>query len=189
MRAVCALPVGNVPDCRTCCPTGTRACCRTSKRGSGHVRLYPLGIFPILLVMISMILAKELDANDGVTKEAIYRTALSPMTRHPARRLPEDGFEKIKRLDNKDLRNFRAVDQDAKRWKYNEKDIHDLQKYMTTNRYCRDSPNEKDTIKERNILGTSNMVCFVVSILSISILSLFTHPHMPRPSHQIWEIS
>ena len=46
VRAVCALPVGNVPDCRTCCPTGTRACCRTSKRGSRHVRLYPLGIFP-----------------------------------------------------------------------------------------------------------------------------------------------
>ena len=32
-----------------------------------------------LLVMISMILAKELDVNDGVTKAAIYRTALSPM--------------------------------------------------------------------------------------------------------------
>ena len=44
--AVCALPTGSIPDCRTCRPTGTRVCCRTSKRGSGHVRLYPLGIFP-----------------------------------------------------------------------------------------------------------------------------------------------
>ena len=46
VRAVCALSVGNIPDCRSCCPTGTRACCRTSKRGSGHVWLYQLGIFP-----------------------------------------------------------------------------------------------------------------------------------------------
>ena len=53
MRAVCALPVGNVPDCHTCCPTGTRACCRTSKRRSGHVQLYPLGIFPTSGVILT----------------------------------------------------------------------------------------------------------------------------------------
>ena len=53
MRAVCALSVGNVPDCCTCCPTGTRTCCRTSKRGSGLVRLYPSGIFPTVRTFIN----------------------------------------------------------------------------------------------------------------------------------------
>ena len=142
-----------------------------------------------LLVLISMILAKELDANDGLTREAIYRTALSPMTRQFAHRLLEDGVEKVKRFDKEDLRDFCAVDQDAKRWKYTKKEIHDLRKYMSTNRYCRDSPNKKDTINERNILGALNPVCFVVSILSTTMVSLFTYRHVPRPSHQTWKRS
>ena len=140
-----------------------------------------------LLVTISMILAKELDVNDSVTKEAIYRTALSAMTRQAAQRLLDVGIEKNECSDNGDLRHFCAVDKDAKRWKYNEKDIHNLRTYMTTNMYCRNSPNEKDTINERDIYGTSNQVCFVITILTILILSLFTYRLMLRSSHQTWE--
>lgn len=103
-----------------------------------------------------MILAKELDVNDGVTKAAIYRTALSPMNWRAAQRPMEDGCEKIKSFHNKELRNFCAVERNAKRWKYKENNIHELQKYMTANRYRRDSPNEKNTINERHVFGVSN---------------------------------
>ena len=42
---------------------------------------------------------------------------------------------------------FCAVDQDAKRWKYTEKEMNDLQEYMTSNKYCRDLPNKKYSIE------------------------------------------
>ena len=140
-----------------------------------------------LLVTISMILAKGLDDNGSVTKEAIYRTALSAMTRRSAKRLLKAGIKKNECFNNGDLRDFCAVDKDAKRWKYKEVDILNLRTYMTTNMYCPNSPNEKDTINERNIYGTSHQVCIVVTILPILIRYLFTYQLMLRSSHQTWE--
>ena len=69
MRAVCDLPVGNVPDCGTCCPPGTCACCRTSKRGSGHVQLYPLGIFPTMGSLDSAVAAPSTSLFSAVTPD------------------------------------------------------------------------------------------------------------------------
>ena len=64
-------------------------------------------------------------------------------TQQSAQRLLEDGVEKVKRFAKEDLRNFSVVDQDAKRWKYNKKEIHNLQLNISTNRYYGDSPNQK----------------------------------------------
>ena len=97
----------------------------------------------------------------GLRKKIIYHTVFPSMTRTSARRIFLDGKKKLDRLVGEDLRDFSAVDQDAKRWKYSEKKINELQAWMTSNKYCRDSPNERDTIDKRDLNGAPTL--FVVS--------------------------
>ena len=125
-----------------------------------------------LLRIVSMCLSKGLDDDSCVSRGAIYRHAFPSMTTTSARRLLTEGEKKRKKFEEGCLRDFRAVDKDAKRWKYSEQEIHELREWMTTNRECLHSPNEKDHIRERDLFGASN---HVVSILlyHTTLLTLF----------------
>ena len=68
-----------------------------------------------LLVMIGMCLSNRLNETTGVTKEVIYCTIFPSMTRGSAQRILSDGKKKLDRLVGKDVRDFSAVDRDAKR--------------------------------------------------------------------------
>ena len=107
-----------------------------------------------LLSIIGMCLANRLGDDDcDISKEALYRTVFKSVSRVSARRLMKKAGQKRKRFEEEELREFRCVDEEAKRWKYNESDIVELRKYMCNNRYTKDSPNTKDTVKARDIYG------------------------------------
>ena len=51
------------------------------------------------------------------------------------------------------MHEFRCVEEEARRSKYSVEDIIALRKYMCNNRYTKDSPNEEDTVRARDIYG------------------------------------
>jgi hypothetical protein len=106
-----------------------------------------------LLVMVGMCLSKGIEEDNAVSKRAVWRTVLSSMTRPAAYRLMKEGANKLKSFESAELRSFCAVDKAAKRWKYNDNEINDLREWMVSSNRCRDSPNEKDVICERDIFG------------------------------------
>ena len=69
--------------------------------------------------------------------------------------------KKRKRMTEQDLREFRAVDDDAKRWKYDKPEIVNLQEYMCDNRYTQTSPMTKDTIAKRDTYGTFKFFAYI----------------------------
>jgi hypothetical protein len=111
-----------------------------------------------LLVMVGMCLSKGIEEDDAVTKRAVWRTVLSSMTKLSADRLLKEGAKKLKSFESADLRLFCAVDKDATRWKYSHNEIIELREWMVSSNRCRDSPNEKDVICERDIFGMSIML-------------------------------
>ena len=110
-----------------------------------------------------MRLAKGLDGNSCVSREAIYQNALSSMTRISDQRLLKEGEKKIKYFEEICLQDFRAVDEDAKRWNYSEQEIYDWLEWMINNRECLNSPNKKDNMQLRDMFGALNHV-FSISL-------------------------
>lgn len=113
-----------------------------------------------LLIAIAMCVTHELD--DKVSKEAVIRQIFPAISRAAAQRLLKTAGKKRKRLEEEELYDFRMVDEERKRWKYTDEIILNLRHYMCNNIYTRDSPNSKDTIRERDTYGK----CTIHSSLS-----------------------
>ena len=106
-----------------------------------------------MLQMIAMCLVKRVDDNENVLHRSIFRTVFKSLGRWVTQRLMTKAGKKRKRMEDEDLREFRVVDANAKRGKYDEPEIVKLQKYMCDNRYTRTSPMTKHTIDKRDIYG------------------------------------
>ena len=119
-----------------------------------------------------MCLARGMSENEGSGKEAVIRTLLFSMTRQSAQRLLTAGVTKLDRFEKGLLVEFRAVDVDAKRWKYDEVMINDLRQWMCNNRYTRESPNMNDNINERTIWSTYKLFLLLFNVLANCILTL-----------------
>jgi pyruvate/oxaloacetate carboxyltransferase len=78
------------------------------------------------------------------------------MTRQSAQRWLKTGVDKLERFDVDGLSDFRAIDKEARRPKYDEADIHALRTWMVNNRETLDTPKEKDSICARDMYGASN---------------------------------
>ena len=136
-----------------------------------------------LLIAIAMCVTHELD--DKVSKEAVIRQIFPAISRAAAQRLLKTAGKKRKRLEEEELYDFRMVDEERKRWKYTDEIILNLRHYMCNNIYTRDSPNSKDTIRERDMYGK----CTIHSSLSypklISGLIVYFHSYKLCSDHLI----
>ena len=114
-----------------------------------------------LLKIIGMCLAEGLGNDDcKISKNALYRTVFKSISIMAARRLMVTAGKKMELLGAEELQEFRCVEVEAKRWKYNEYDFVELRKYMCDNRYTKDSPNVKDTVNARDIYGKLSIIIF-----------------------------
>ena len=123
-----------------------------------------------LLQAIGMCLAGSAAGKD-VSKEAIRKTVFESFPRMTGLRILKNAGKKRKRFEAEALTEFRMVEEDELRWKYTEEEIKNLRAYMCDNLYTRNSPNAKDTLRERDINGKSKFnvaVTFVRAILSYS---------------------
>ena len=107
-----------------------------------------------LLSIIGMCLADGLDDNTcSVSRETIYRTVFKSLPRSCAQRLLIKSGKKRKRFQQKEMREFRCVEEEKRRSKLTDEDYIALRKYMCNNRYTRYSPNAEDTVRARTIHG------------------------------------
>ena len=104
-----------------------------------------------LLKNIIMAMLKK-NPGHGI-KSAIRRQVLTSLSNDAAWRLLQSSGEKRKRFEEMNMQDFRAVEEEADRLKFPDKEIDDLQSYMCDNLYTRDSPNERDTLRKRDIHG------------------------------------
>ena len=107
-----------------------------------------------MLTFVSMFLVHDLDNESAVSKYLLYCTVYDSMTRQSAQCWVTAGQEKLKRFNEDDLKDFTAVDKEARSCTYTEADIHAMRAWMVDNKATLDSPNEKDTIRARDIYGS-----------------------------------
>ncbi len=119
-----------------------------------------------LLKNIIMAMLKK-NPGHGI-KSARRRQVLTSLSNDAAWRLLQSSGENRKRFKEMNMQDLRAVEEEADRLKFPDKEIDDLQLYMCDNLYTRDSPNEKDTLRK----GTS-----MVNIIDRSCIALHNHAH------------
>ena len=106
-----------------------------------------------LLSMIGMTLTEAAEEKQ-VSQEAVIRQVFPNFSRGSAQRILKRAGAKRKRFEEDELREFTMIDDEQKRSKYSATEIEDLRNWMCTNDYSRESPQTKDTIRERDINGT-----------------------------------
>ena len=126
--------------------------------------------YQALLQSIGMCLARSAAGKDA-SKEAIRKTVFKSFPQITGLCILKNAGRKRKRFEAEALAEFRMVEEDELRWKYSKEEIKNLRAYMCDNLYTRNSPNAKDTLRERDINGKSKFnvaVTFVCVILSYS---------------------
>ena len=120
-----------------------------------------------LLKMIGMTLTESAEAKE-VSQEAVIRQVFPNFSRRSAQRILKKAGEKRKRFEEQELCDFTLVEDEKKRSKYSSQQIDELRNWMLTNDYSRDSPQAKDTIRERDIHGMSCRSLLMYSFLRLA---------------------
>ncbi|EJK47945.1 hypothetical protein THAOC_33300, partial [Thalassiosira oceanica] len=105
-----------------------------------------------LLTTIGMALAESAELQ-GVSERAVLRQVFPNFSRLTAQRIMRKAGEKRKKFEEEELREFTLFEDEVRRSKYSDQEIDDLRNWMLTNDYSRDSPQAKDTIRERDLNG------------------------------------